>query len=210
MQHVGEFGEVGLQPVLLGIAFRRETQIADHRVDVVLQLRHLAARLDLDRARQIPLGHGGRDLGDGAHLRGEVRGEQVDVAGEVLPGAGGARNIRLPAETALDADFPRDRGDLIRESRERVRHVVDGLGERRHLALRTNREVLLEVSIGDRGHHLHDAAHLLGEVHRHHVHGIGQVLQVPATPGTWAWPPSLPSVPTSRATRVTSEAKPLS
>ena len=34
--------------------------------------------------------------------------------------------------------------------------------------------------------------------------------QVPATPGTWAWPPSLPSVPTSRATRVTSPAKPLS
>ena len=29
---------------------------------------------------------------------------------------------------------------------------------------------------------------------------------VPATSGTWAWPPSLPSVPTSRATRVTSEA----
>ena len=34
--------------------------------------------------------------------------------------------------------------------------------------------------------------------------------QVPATPGTSAWPPSLPSVPTSRATRVTSPAKPLS
>ena len=31
--------------------------------------------------------------------------------------------------------------------------------------------------------------------------------QVPATPGTTAWPPSFPSVPTSRATRVTSEAK---
>ncbi len=31
--------------------------------------------------------------------------------------------------------------------------------------------------------------------------------QVPATPLTWACPPSLPSVPTSRATRVTSEAK---
>jgi hypothetical protein len=29
---------------------------------------------------------------------------------------------------------------------------------------------------------------------------------VPATPDTWAWPPSLPSVPTSRATRVTSSA----
>ena len=31
--------------------------------------------------------------------------------------------------------------------------------------------------------------------------------QVPPTPGTCAWPPSLPSVPTSRATRVTSAAK---
>ena len=30
---------------------------------------------------------------------------------------------------------------------------------------------------------------------------------VPATPLTFAWPPSFPSVPTSRATRVTSEAK---
>ena len=34
--------------------------------------------------------------------------------------------------------------------------------------------------------------------------------QVPATPDTWAWPPSLPSVPTSRATRLTSKAKALS
>ena len=34
--------------------------------------------------------------------------------------------------------------------------------------------------------------------------------QVPATPSTFAWPPSLPSVPTSRATRVTSPAKALS
>ena len=33
---------------------------------------------------------------------------------------------------------------------------------------------------------------------------------VPATPGTCACPPSLPSVPTSRATLVTSDAKPLS
>ena len=33
---------------------------------------------------------------------------------------------------------------------------------------------------------------------------------VPATPSTLAWPPSRPSVPTSRATRVTSPAKALS
>ena len=34
--------------------------------------------------------------------------------------------------------------------------------------------------------------------------------QTPPTPFTIAWPPSLPSVPTSRATRVTSDAKELS
>ena len=34
--------------------------------------------------------------------------------------------------------------------------------------------------------------------------------QVPATPGTRAWPPSLPSTPTSRATVVTCSAKVLS
>jgi len=34
--------------------------------------------------------------------------------------------------------------------------------------------------------------------------------QTPLTPFTSAWPPSFPSVPTSRATRVTSEAKELS
>ena len=34
--------------------------------------------------------------------------------------------------------------------------------------------------------------------------------QVPPTPFTTAWPPSRPSEPTSRATRVTSEAKALS
>ena len=33
---------------------------------------------------------------------------------------------------------------------------------------------------------------------------------VPATPGTCAWPPNSPCVPTSRATRVTSDAKALS
>ncbi len=30
--------------------------------------------------------------------------------------------------------------------------------------------------------------------------------QMPVTPGTWAWPPRMPSVPTSRATRVTCSA----
>ena len=59
---------------------------------------------------------------------------------------------------------------------KRVGHVVDRLGERRHLAHRLDGQVLLEVAIGDRGHHLDDAAHLLGQVGRHDVDGVGQIL----------------------------------
>src|SRR6185312_4959436 len=105
LQHVGEAGEIGLEPVLLGVAVRRETEIVDHRVDVVFELRHLAAGIDLDRARQIALRHGSRDLGDGAHLRRQIGGEQIDVAGQILPGAGGAGHVGLAAKPSLDADL---------------------------------------------------------------------------------------------------------
>ena len=96
LEHAGELGEVGLEPVLLAVALGGLAQVGDHRVDVVLQLGHLAAGLDLDRAREVALGHGGGDLGDGAHLRGEVGGQQVDVAGQILPGAGGAGTLAWP------------------------------------------------------------------------------------------------------------------
>ena len=134
LQHVGEFRQVGLEPVLFGVAVGGEPQIVDHGVDVVFELGHFAARFDLNRARQVALGDGGRHFGDGAHLGGQVGGQQVDVAGQVLPGAGGAGHVGLPAQAAFDADFARHGGDLIGEGRERVGHVVDGFGQRRHLA----------------------------------------------------------------------------
>ena len=81
LEHVGEPGEVGLQPVLLGVLIGRGPQVPNHRVDIVFELRHLAARVDLDRASQIALGHGGGDFGDGAHLRGQVSGQQIYVVG---------------------------------------------------------------------------------------------------------------------------------
>ena len=106
----------------------------------------------------------------------EVGGQEVDVAGQVLPGAGGAGDVRLAAEAALDADLARHRGHLVGEGGERAGHVVDRLGERRDLALGLHGEVALQVAFGDRGHHLHDAAHLLGEVGGHDVDVVGQVL----------------------------------
>ena len=139
LQHVGEAGEVGLQPILLGVAIGRETEIVDHRVDVVFELGDFAARVDLDRSGQVALGDGGRHLGDGAHLRRQIGGQQIDVAGQILPRAGGAGHVGLAAEAPFDADLARHGRDLIGEGGERRGHVVDGLGQRRDLALRLAR-----------------------------------------------------------------------
>src|SRR5256885_8090461 len=60
----------------------RSAEIVDHRVDVVLQLRDLAARVDLDRAGQIALRHRRRHLRDRADLRREIGGEEIHVRSE--------------------------------------------------------------------------------------------------------------------------------
>ena len=168
--------EVGLEPVLLPVALGGQPEVADHGVDVVLQLGDLAARVDLDRPGQVALGHGGGDLGDGAHLGGQVRRQQVDVAGQVLPGARRSGDVGLSAEPPLDADLAGDGGHLLGEGREGVDHGVDGLAQGGHLALGANREAALQVALRDRGHDPHDAAHLLGEVGGHDVDVVGQVL----------------------------------
>ena len=56
------------------------------------------------------------------------------------------------------------RGHLLGEDAQRVGHVVDGVGERRDLALGLDHELLREVAVGDRGDDLDDAAHLVGQV----------------------------------------------
>ena len=55
-------------------------------------------------------------------------------------------------------------------------HVVDGLGQRRDFALRLDGQLLPQVAVGDRGHDLDDAAHLVGEVGGHDVDRVGEVL----------------------------------
>ena len=92
-------------------------ELIDHRVDGVLELEDLALHVDGDLARQVAVGDGGGDLGDVAHLAGEVDGHRVDVVGQVLPGAGDAGDVRLAAELAFGADFARDAGHLGRRRR---------------------------------------------------------------------------------------------
>src|SRR5205085_325276 len=57
-------------------------ELIDHDVDRVLQLEDLALDVDGDLLGEVALGDGGGDLGDVAHLGGEVAGHVIDVVGE--------------------------------------------------------------------------------------------------------------------------------
>jgi hypothetical protein len=89
-----------------------------------------------------PRRDGGRHLGDVAHLLVRFAGHEVDVVGQVLPGARHARDLGLPAELALGADLARDAGHLVGERVELVDHRVDGVLELEDLALHVDRDLL--------------------------------------------------------------------
>ena len=91
-------------------------ELVDHRVDGVLELEDLALDVDGDLLRQVAVGDGGGDLGDVAHLAGEVAGHRVDAVGQVLPGAGDALDVGLAAELALGADLAGDAGHFRRRT----------------------------------------------------------------------------------------------
>ena len=121
-------------------------------------------RVDGDLLRQVALGDGRGDLGDVAHLRGEVGGEAVDVVGQVLPRAGHALDVGLPAELALVTDFLRDARDLGGERVELIDHLVDGGADAQELAahrapLDLEHHLLRQVAAGDGGD---DARDLVG------------------------------------------------
>src|SRR5207245_1019887 len=81
----------------------------------------------------------------------------------------------LPAQLALDADFPGYSCDLLGKDCQGIGHFVDGVGEGRDLALGFENDFAAQVAVCDGGHDPGDAADLVGEVAGHQVHAIGQV-----------------------------------
>src|SRR5207249_2815636 len=130
----------------------------------VLQLEDLAARVDPDLLGQVALRDRGGDLGDGADLRGEVGGHDGHGVGQVPPGARDALDVGLAAEPPFGADFAGDAGDFVGEGGQLVDHRVDGVLQFEDLAAGVDRDLLGQVALRDRGGHLGDVAHLVGEV----------------------------------------------
>src|SRR6202030_1269657 len=109
----------------------------------------------------------------------EVRGEQIDVVGQVLPGPRDAGDDGLPAQPAVGADLARHPGDLGGERAELLDHRVERVLEQQDLAADVDRDLLRQIAAGDRGRDLGDVAYLRGQIARHEVDVVGEVL-----PGT--------------------------
>ena len=130
LQHAAEFGEIGLErPARCFSASYRADWIISLIVSLSAATSPCACTV-IERVR-VALGHCRRHLGDGAHLRRQILRQLIDVLGQALPGAGGARHLRLAAELAFDADLARHRRHLIGEGRQRVGHAVDRFRQRR-------------------------------------------------------------------------------
>src|SRR5262249_1982523 len=102
-------------------------ELVHHNVESVFQFEDFALDVHPDLARQVAARHRGGAIGDFAHLPGEVTGHRVNVVGEVFPGAGHARHLRLAAEFAVGADFAGDAGHFRGERVELVHHRINGV-----------------------------------------------------------------------------------
>src|SRR5581483_10068244 len=176
--HLGLTAELALGADLARHArhFRGErVELVHHGVDGVLQLQDFAAHVDGDLAGQVAARHGGGDVGDVAHLRGQVAAHGVHGVGEILPGAGDAGHDRLTAELAVGADFARHARHFGGEGAELVHHRIDGFLQLQDFAAYVDRDLLRQVAVGDRDRHLGDVTDLAGQIVGHRVDALGQV-----------------------------------
>jgi hypothetical protein len=123
----------------------------------------------------------------------------LTLSGQVLPGAGDARHLRLAAQLALGADLARHARHFAGEAVQLIDHGVDGLFQLQDLARHVDGDLLGESPPATAVVTSAMLRTWLVRLAASRLTLSVRSFQVPATPGTCAWPPSLPSVPTSRA-----------
>src|SRR5262249_15603738 len=129
-----------------------------------------------DLPGQVAVGHGGGHRGDVAHLAGQVGRHEVDVIRQVLPRAGHALDVGLSAELALRADLAGHARHLRGGRPPLVGHRVDGVLQLEDLSTNVDGDLPGQVAVGHGGGDVGDVAHLAGQVGRHEVDGVGEVL----------------------------------
>ena len=103
-------------------------------------------------------------------------GHEVDVVGEILPGAGDARDLRLPAQLAVGAHLASHARYFARERIQLVHHGVDGVFQFENLALHIDRDLAGQVAARHGCGHFGNVSYLCREVAGHRVDRVGEIL----------------------------------
>src|SRR5207253_1430602 len=152
----------------------KRAELVHHRIDGVLELEDFAFDVDGDCLGELGVGHGGGHFGDVAHLGREVAGHEIDAVGQVLPGAGHALDLCLPAQLAFRADLAGHARYFGGEGAELVHHRIDGVFQLEDFAFDVDGDFLGEVAIGHSSGYVGDVAHLAGEVAGHEIDTVRQ------------------------------------
>src|SRR5204862_58462 len=99
-----------------------------------------------------------------------------DAVGQVLPRARNTLHIGLAAQLPFGAHLAGHTRDFRRERAELIDHGVDRILELEDLALDVHRDLLRQVAPRYGVGYVGDIAHLTGQVARHRVDALGQVL----------------------------------
>src|SRR5207244_25979 len=147
----------------------------DHRVDGVLEFEDFAFDIDGNFLGQVAVGDSRGDVGDIAHLAGQVAGHRIDAVGQVFPGAGHALDVGLAAWLAFGPHFAGRAGPLHDARPNLIDHRVDGVLEFEDFAFDIDGDFLGQVAIGHGRGDVGDVTHLAREVAGHRVDAVGQV-----------------------------------
>src|SRR5262249_53514924 len=151
-------------------------ELVDHHVDRVLQFQDLAAALYGDLPGEVTASHGRGYIGDIADLSGQVRRHGVHAVGQVLPGPGDAANIGLDPKSAVERHLSGATSRLGGKGVQLIDHHIDRVLQGQDLPPAFDGDLPREVAACDRRRHVGNVADLVGQVDRHQVHAVGQVL----------------------------------
>src|SRR5256884_5666873 len=105
----------------------KPVQLVHHRVDGLLQLQQFAFDANGDFSREIATRHGRCNLGDVAHLVGQVWRHRVHIVRQIFPGTPHALDLCLATQLALRTHFARHACHFRGEGVELIHHRVDGV-----------------------------------------------------------------------------------
>src|SRR5262249_46531095 len=145
-------------------------KLLHHGVERFFELEDFAADVHGDFAGKVAAGDSRCDFSDVADLAGKVRSHEVDVVGQIFPGASDIGNLRLAAELAFGADFAGHARDLTGEGVELVHHGVDGVLELQDFSLHVDGDLAGKVALGHGGGDFGDVSNLSRQVDGHGIH----------------------------------------